>query len=391
MVQQGDILPFGQGEAGVGVAGDALVALQLPVADARLLGHAGGHRPAHLFVLAGVHQAQLPVLVGLVDHRVQQLGQEVEGCVVQGHHDADEGPGGLVLGLADQQLHRGQPVGPEGLAGEMLVEVGPVGPAAADAGQPLPAQPGQPGQHRQGRQQGPRLAQEVAQGPGGLPAMGLGDAVQGGLQLVLVLVGGRQLAALVVGQLLVVAAALLGPVQLEAQRVQGGLVVLHQGGVLPFARRAEQSRAAQGAPALPAKITAQARRLQGAGPGRQHRGRLRLPRREQYLPGRQGGGAGRVLPLHHHQVVPAGPAGGQLPPGGQPALPRLFGPQAPCVDLAVPQRPGQAAVPHHQHPPGPELGLDDAGQLPLAPGPFLLLPIICAVHILAPILNVQSS
>ena len=273
----------------------------------------------------------------------------------------------------------------------MLVEVGPVGPAAGDAGKAFPPQLAQPGQQGQSRQQGPRLAEEIAHGPGGLPAVGLGDAVQRGLQLLLVLVGGRQLAALMVGQLLVVAAALLGAVQLEAQRVQGVLVVLHQGAVRLRLRRAEQGRAVQRAPALPGKVPAQARRLQSAGPRRQDRSRFRLPCREQHPLRGQSLRAGGVLPLHHHQVIPAGPAGGQRPACGQPALPRLLRAQAPGVDLAVPQRLRQAAVPHHQDPAGPELRLDDAGELPLASGPFLLLQILCALHILAPILNVQSS
>ena len=394
VVQKGDVFALCQRKAGVGVAGYPLVFVQLLVADAGLVGHPGGHRPAHLLVLAGVYQAELPVPVGLVDHRIQQLGQKVEGGVVEGHHNADEGPRRLVLCLADQQVHRGQPVGPEGPAREVCVEIGPVGPAAADAGQTFPPQLPQQNQQRQGGQHRPRLAEQVAQGPGGLPAMGLGDAVKGGLQLPLVLMGGRQLAALMIGQLLIVAAALLGPVQLEAQRVEGGLIPFHKAVVRPVLGRTEEGRAAQRAPALPAKIAAQAGRVQRPGPGRQHRGRLRLPRREEDPLPRQGLRAGGVLPLHHDQVIGAGPAGGQLPPGREPGLLRgrgAFGAQAPGVDLAVPQGLRQTAVPHHQHLARPELGLDQAGKLPLPPGPFLQLPIICALHILAPILYVQPS
>ena len=121
---------------------------QLLVADAAVLGHAGGHSLPHLFVLACIHQAQLPVAVGLVDHRIQQLGQEGQGGVVQGHHNADQGALGLGFGLADQQFHRSQPCGPEGLTGEVLLVIAAVLAALAQTGQALLTQLGQ--QHEQG-------------------------------------------------------------------------------------------------------------------------------------------------------------------------------------------------------------------------------------------------
>ena len=388
VVQQGDVLPCGQGETGVGVAGNALVAFQLLVADPAVLGHAGLDGLAHLFILAGVHQAQLPVLVGLVDHRVQQLGQEVQRGVVQRHHDADFGPVGLVLGLADQQVHRGQAAGLEGAAGEMGLIILGVLAAFGQTGKALPAQLGQQDKQREGMPQLPQLAEQVADRPGDFPAGGTGDVVEGGFQLVFVLVGGGQLAALVVGELLVIAAALLGPVQLDAQAVQFFLI---GGGQVPglAGGRTEQGRAGQRAPALPSKIPPEAGGSHGLGPDGQGGSLLGLRGQKQQAAARQGLGRRNVPALDHHQVILRRPAGGQGVAGVQPVLPCLAGAQAESFDIPAAEGGGQALVPQDQHPPGPKLRLQQAGQLFLLPGLLLFLQIFCALHFLAPILSLS--
>ena len=64
MVQQGDILAAGKGKALIGVARNALVAVQFLVADAAVSAGALLHEGTHVRVLSGIHHAQLPVAVG---------------------------------------------------------------------------------------------------------------------------------------------------------------------------------------------------------------------------------------------------------------------------------------------------------------------------------------
>ena len=73
VVQQGHIVALDHSKALIGVAGNAVVLVQLPITDAGVGGGAGLHGLAHRLILPGVHHAQLPVAVALVLHRVQQL------------------------------------------------------------------------------------------------------------------------------------------------------------------------------------------------------------------------------------------------------------------------------------------------------------------------------
>ena len=367
VVQKGDVLPFCQGKALVGVARDPLVFGEFLVADPLVLGSPAGHRLAHGGVLAGIHQAELPVLIGLILDRVQQLFQEIQGGIVQRHHDADAGPGGLVLGLADQQVHRGQAAGLEGLAGEPLVIIPLVLHPLADPRHPLPADKAQEHQGREVMDQLLRLAEEVPQGPGEFPAAGTGHRAQGFFQLALVLVGRRNLVALVLGELLVLPAALLGLGQAAAQAVHLALVAPHQGHLIGLGRT-EEGRVREAAPPPPIEIPVAALLGQHLCPARQ--GPV-VPRdaQGQHPAARQllglGGGA-----LHHHQVVFLRPAGGQnrvLPAPGQ-IFHRFFRGnvhQAVGLHMEFPQLGGQGALgpAQHQDGPGRKLSRNLAGRL----------------------------
>ena len=97
---------------------------------------------------------------------------------------------GLGFGLADQQFHRSQPCGPEGLTGEVLLVIAAVLAALAQAGQALLTQLGQ--QHEQGGSCATKRAPLLMRGSGQARSASSsgepGDAAQRAFQLLLVLV-----------------------------------------------------------------------------------------------------------------------------------------------------------------------------------------------------------
>ena len=183
VIQQGDILTGGHLKALVGVAGDQLILFQLLIPDACIGLRTGLHMLAHSLILSGIHAAELPVLVGLVHHGIQHLVQEIQRGVVQGHHDADLGPGRLIVCLPDQQLHRGKAVGPQEVPreeGGILPLGAGVLPHSRDA---VPAQLTQQDEKREGVPDLAALADNIPHGPGQLPEGRAGHLVQGLFQV----------------------------------------------------------------------------------------------------------------------------------------------------------------------------------------------------------------
>ncbi len=96
MIQEADIIARNHFQAGVGIGGDAPVFRQPAVTDAGIL---RGKSPANRFRLsvlpiAAVGQAELPVRVGLLPHRLDHLPQKLRRRVVQRRCNADLDPPG---------------------------------------------------------------------------------------------------------------------------------------------------------------------------------------------------------------------------------------------------------------------------------------------------------
>ena len=274
MIQQGDVIACSQLKTVVGVPGNALILGQFLVADAGVFLGAGLHMLAHGGVLPGVHTAELPVAVGLVDDGIQQLLEEIQRGVVQGHHNADLGAclaAGLVAGLLYQQLHRGKAVCPQGLAGEedcILTAGTGLLPHA------LHAHGAQVMQEDEQRERVPdlaALADGIPHGPGQLPERGIGNVAQGLFQLLLVAAAEGKVTAKPLDQGGFLAAGALGPDHPVPQGVHLLLVALyhHQRGG-HGAAGAEQSGLLGPALAAPAEITVIAPPGQLLGPGRHH-------------------------------------------------------------------------------------------------------------------------
>ena len=91
VVEKADIVSRHHLQAGVGIAGDAEVLLQLLIADTIV--------PAHIFFantlnicmlcIAAVRHAQFPVHIGLGQHGLDHRAQELFRRVVQRHHDTE--------------------------------------------------------------------------------------------------------------------------------------------------------------------------------------------------------------------------------------------------------------------------------------------------------------
>ena len=254
MVQQGDVRAGGHRKAVVGVAGDQLVLFQLLVADARVGRSAGLNLLAHGGVLPGVHAAQLPVAVGLVHDGIQQLLQKVQRGVVQRHHDADLRPGGLVVCLPDQQLHRGEAVGPHRHAGEeRRIHTAGTG-LFQHTGNALGTQLVQEDKEREGVPELAALADRIAGGPGHLPEGGACDLVQSLLQLLFVAAAQGEVAAQPLDEGCFLAAGTLRTDHPVPQDVEFFLVAAdhpHGAGL----DSAEQRRLLGTAPAAPLQIT----------------------------------------------------------------------------------------------------------------------------------------
>ena len=227
VVQQGDEVAGGHLDALIGVAGDQLVLFQLLVADA---GVCGGTLPDHLPHArggAGVHTAKLPVPVGLVHDRVQQLLKEVQRGVVQRHHDADLGACGLIFRLMHQQLHRGEAVrahDPAREEGGILAAGTGLLPHALD---PAPAQLPQQDEEGQSVPELAALADGVAHGPCHLPEGRAGHFGQRLFQLLLVAAAEGKVAAQPGDQLGFLAAGALGAHHPVAQDVHFQLIAPH--------------------------------------------------------------------------------------------------------------------------------------------------------------------
>ena len=185
VVQQGDEVAGGHLDAFVGVAGDELILLQLPVADTRVHSGALLHHLAHTRGSAGIHTAELPVAVGLVHNGIQQLFEEVQRGVVERHHDADFGACGLVVYLPHQQFHRCEPVGAHDFARE---EGGVLTAGAGLFPHTLDAAAAQfPQEHEEGQSvpELAALADDIAHGPGHLPELRAGHLAERLFQLLL--------------------------------------------------------------------------------------------------------------------------------------------------------------------------------------------------------------
>ena len=258
MVQQSDIFTRGKSKALIGVARNALVAVQFPVADAAVGAGTLLHKDTHVRVLSGIHHAQLPVAVGLVLHRVQQLHQKIVGGVVQRHHDADARCSGLVCGLLYQQFHVRKAVGGHGLAREQLFIL-PLGLGLCHyARKAHPAQGGKKDEEREGAPQLAALAYQIPQRPAGLPEGGVDHAVQGLFQVLLVAAAQGKVAAqpLQLGSLF--GGGALGLHSTLPQNVQLLFIARLQLRQLRGSRAAEQRRQLLLAAVLPCKLPAKA-------------------------------------------------------------------------------------------------------------------------------------
>ncbi len=253
MVQQGDEIAGGHLDALIGVAGDELVLFQLLIPDAGVSSRPLLHHFPHAGGRACIHAAELPVPVGLVHHGIQQFFEEIQRRVIQGHHDADLGPGRLITCLTHQQLHRCEPVSPHGLARE--------------EGRILPACPGlflhsldaaapqfpQQDEDRQGVPELAALADDVPHGPGHLPEGRACHLAQRLFQLLLMAAAERKVVAQPGDELCFLAAGALGAHHPVPQDVHFQLVAPHHlelGGL----RDAEQGALLGAALAAPAKV-----------------------------------------------------------------------------------------------------------------------------------------
>ena len=227
--------------------------------DAGVFRSTGCYGLAHRLVLTGVHKAELPVLIGLVLHRVQQLHQKLLRRIVQRHHDADARRSGLVGRLPYQQLCAGKAVGAHGPAREQL-RIFLLGLCLrTHAGNAHPAQLAQKDERREGVCQLTALADKVAQRPAHLPEGGAGHIVQRLFQILLVAAAEGKVAAqaLQLSRLLFAGAfGLLHPLPQFIQRhFIAGQQLLH---VLHCTAAAEQRGLLGFATVLPLKITVKA-------------------------------------------------------------------------------------------------------------------------------------
>ena len=92
MVKQSNIIALGHLQAGVGVAGYAQVFLQLFILDSLVFPHI---LTAYFFYVAmclvtAVCHAQLPVAIGLVNHRLDHFTEEQLRCVIKRDNDAEQ-------------------------------------------------------------------------------------------------------------------------------------------------------------------------------------------------------------------------------------------------------------------------------------------------------------
>ena len=322
VVQQGDVIAGGHLKPVVGVARNALVLLQLLVADAGVFLGTGLHMLAHRLLLPGVHAAELPIAVGLVLDGIQQLLQEIQRGVVQGHHDADLGPAlaaGLAADLTHQQLHGGKAVGPQ----EPAREEGAVLPArlslGPDACHALGAQLVQEDKEGEGVPDLAALAHHIAHGPGHLPEGGIRHLGQRFFQLLLVAAAEGEVAAEPLDEGGFLGAAALGPDHAVPQGVHLLLVAPGQAQHSGL-RLAEQRRLLGAALAAPAKIPVIALPGQLRGPARHHGAALTD---QQHLLRQLRGHAAPGRVHHHQQVGRRGPFGpGVCPDAG--AAQRLF-------------------------------------------------------------------
>ena len=259
VVQQGDELARCQCKALIGVARNALVLFQLLVADAGVFRSTGCYGLAHRLVLSGIHKAQLPVLIGLVLHRVQQLHQKLLRRIVQRHHDADARRGGLVGRLPYQQLCAGKAVGAHGPAREQL-RIFLFGLCLrTHAGNAHPAQLAQKDERREGVCQLTALADKVAQRPAHLPESRAGHIVQCLFQILLMAAAQRKIAAQAFQLSRLLFAGALGLLHPLSQIVQRHLVACQQLLCILHSGAAAEQRGLLGfAAVLPLKIPVQA-------------------------------------------------------------------------------------------------------------------------------------
>ena len=298
VVQQGDEVAGGHLDAFVGVAGDELILLQLPVADTRVHSGALLHHLAHARGSAGVHTAELPIAVGLVHDGIQQLFEEVQRGVVERHHDADPGACRLIACLPHQQFHRCEPVGAHDFARE---EGGVLAAGAGQFPHTLDAAAAQlPQEHEEGQSvpELAALADDIAHGPGHLPELRAGHLAQCLFQLLLVAAAERKVAAQPGDEFGFLAAGALGAHHPVTQDVHFHLVAPHHLQLSGLAG-AEQRRLRGAALAAPAKIAEIPSLGQLLGPAR-HNGALIA---HQQHPGGQGLGQRFPRGVCHHQKL----------------------------------------------------------------------------------------
>jgi len=91
VVQKSHILPAGEGDRGVGIAGNAQVLLQVRHFKARVSCCQPVKQCGHFEVgRVAVRQAAFPGGIGLVFNRVEGFSQNAQRWVVYWHHDADK-------------------------------------------------------------------------------------------------------------------------------------------------------------------------------------------------------------------------------------------------------------------------------------------------------------
>ena len=113
MIQQCDPIAGAGRKAHIGIFCNAAVFHMVHQQNPVIFGGIGCRRFSHLGVLriAGIHQHQLPLRIGLCLHTCDHLAQKRDRRVVQGHHHAEHRPLNGVLPL-HTQLALGGNIGP---------------------------------------------------------------------------------------------------------------------------------------------------------------------------------------------------------------------------------------------------------------------------------------
>ena len=224
------------------------------------------------FIGARIRQAKLPVLIGLVAHRIQQLLQKLQRRIVHRHDHADLWRPGLVMHLAHQQVHRRKLICTQGLAREQRSILPPCFHLGTDPRKTQPPQRCQEHKRREGAADLPGLADQITGRPGDLPELRASDLCQGVFQLLLVAAAERKIAAQALKLGILLLQLMLGAGQVLPHRVQLLLIALGQ----RLRRRQDiglpvERRRLRAAPVFPAEITIIPPLCQRIGPAGQKR------------------------------------------------------------------------------------------------------------------------